>query len=81
MIGDNGYMYKHDNSPDFDHFSQKKYYSIDGSGPENFTDLYNDKKKANVLAFHRKKGLLSEYMDKNGWKNDVMPIMGFERSP
>lgn len=34
----------------------------------------------NSLAFHRKKGRLSEFMDKNGWMSPVMPIMGFERT-
>lgn len=31
------------------------------------------------MAFHRKKGRLSEFMDKNGWMSEVVPIMGFER--
>lgn len=32
------------------------------------------------MAFHRKKGLLSEFMEKNGWMSPVVPIMGFERT-
>lgn len=34
----------------------------------------------NKLAFHRRKGKLSEFMDKNGWMNKATKIMGFERS-
>ena len=34
----------------------------------------------NSVAFHRKKGRLGEFMDKNGWMAQVTPIMGFERS-
>lgn len=30
--------------------------------------------------FHRRKGLLSEYMDKNGWMARVHKLMGYERS-
>jgi hypothetical protein len=32
------------------------------------------------VTFHRKKGRLSEFMDKNGWMSPVVPIMGFERT-
>lgn len=32
------------------------------------------------LIFHKKKGLLSEYMDKNGWMSKVHRLMGKERS-
>ncbi len=32
------------------------------------------------MAFHRKKGRLSEFMDKNGWMSAVVPMMGFERT-
>lgn len=31
-------------------------------------------------VFHRKKGLLSEYMDRNGWMTKVHRLMGKERS-
>jgi hypothetical protein len=30
--------------------------------------------------FHKKKGRLSEFMDKNGWMSPVTTIMGFERN-
>lgn len=33
------------------------------------------------MGFRLKKGRLSEYWEKNGWKNEVMPLMGFERGP
>lgn len=33
----------------------------------------------NKLAFHRKKGKLSEFMDKNGWMSKNFKIMGYER--
>ena len=32
------------------------------------------------LVFHRKKALLSEYMDKNGWMSKVHKLMGYERT-
>lgn len=33
----------------------------------------------NSVAFHRKKGRLGEFMDKNGWMGKVIPLMGVER--
>lgn len=82
-----GYEYKHDDNvlikgvKESIPFSQRKFFTIDNSQPSKA--LREEMSKAldvNPLVFHRRKGLLSEYMDKNGWMSKVHKLMGYERS-
>ena len=81
LQGENGYTYKYEDKPEFYYASQKKSYNVHkGIEEENFRTLHL-KLMQNSMTFHRKKGRLSEFMDKNGWMSPVVPLMGFERTP
>jgi hypothetical protein len=65
----------------FEPFSQRKFFTVDHH--DNLKQFSIEISKAfttNSLVFHRQKGLLSEYMDKNGWMSKVHNLMAQERS-
>lgn len=82
LVGKLGYKYEHDEelvngSKQSVPFSQKVFFTIDNSQPSRKLRIEMTKAlEANALVFHRKKGLLSEYMDKNGWMSKVHKLMG-----
>ena len=42
----------------------------------NFSTDFKNSKEKNDKAFHRQKGRLSEFMDKNGWMGNTYTIIG-----
>ena len=44
---------------------------------ENFPIEYEESITKNPNIFRRRKGRLTDFMDKNGWMNKVCKIMGF----
>lgn len=83
LISDYGYIYDEQNNMKDTLFSQRKYCSVVGSTidvVEEFKNTYHEEYKKVPEIFHRRKGRLSQFMDKNGWMSKVMPMMGIERS-
>ena len=46
----------------------------------NFSATFKESSEKNSKAFNRKKGRLSEFMDKNGWMGNTYTIIGSERN-
>ena len=83
MVGENGYRYDHDEEEKPVSFRQKKYSSVVGNTidvVENFPRIYDEAYNEDSTIFRRRKGRLTEFMDKNGWMNKVYKIMGDERT-
>lgn len=62
-------------------FSQRKYCSVVGATidvVESFREKYQE--EGTGKAFHRRKGRLGEFVDRNGWMREMVPMMGNERS-
>ena len=84
LVLDAGYQFGHDNNAknkSFEYYSQKHFISLSANKEHNnFNEEYKSSISSNKVAFHKRKGRLSEFMDKNGWMNKVIPLMGDERN-
>ena len=47
---------------------------------KNFNSNFVRSASDNKLAFHRRKGKLTEFLDKNAWMGDNYKVIGKERS-
>ena len=50
------------------------------SRQKNFSANFRKSSSTNNIAFHRKKGKLTEFLDKNSWMGDNYNLIGKERS-
>ena len=80
----NDYHYKLDHNEarnQYEYYSQKHFITLASKGHQkNFNTHYRHSASEKKFAFHRKKGKLTEFLDKNAWMGDNYKVIGKERS-
>ena len=89
LIADFGYQYTlddHKQKDKFEYFSQQHFINLGMPPPrkpsqqKNFINNFQKSSSTNSLAFHRRKGKMTEFLDKNSWMGNNYHLIGKERS-
>lgn len=80
FVSEHGYLYKHENAPEFEYHSQHKSTLQACPSKVEKGAASAQHHPLNPYRFHLKKGRMTEFLDKNGWMSTVYVMTGQERS-